>query len=107
MAKKPKEPAPSDGGHEADEAYVHQAIRSLGWTAPECEDDVQRAEAELLSAGIIFSEEYKAADLARRFRDLTPPVIGRVEGDRFILDLKAVDVDEMDLLTQAIETILS
>jgi hypothetical protein len=44
MANKNKEPAPSDKGREAD---VHQALRSLGWVTPECEDDVRRAEAEL------------------------------------------------------------
>ena len=25
---------------------VHEALKSIGWTAPECEDDVRRAEAE-------------------------------------------------------------
>lgn len=68
MAKKRKESAPGDKGHETLDADVHQALKSLGWTVPECEDDVRRAEAELsgsatplpeslTNAGAVFKEK--------------------------------------------------
>jgi len=41
--------------------------------------------------------------LIKKFRDYRIPVIGRIENDRFILDLKAVDEEDIDLLVQAIK----
>ncbi len=55
------------------------------------------------SVGIVFSGGYRAAVLMREFRALDPPVIGRIESDRFILDLKAVDRDELPLLRDAVK----
>lgn len=44
MARKRKG---KERGHEDLVSDVHQALKSIGWTIPECEDDVRRAEAEL------------------------------------------------------------
>lgn len=63
-------------------------------------------EAALPSVGIVFSEVYKPGDLMKKFRMLTPPVIGRVEKDRFILDLKAVEVHDINILEVAIKGIV-
>jgi GGDEF domain-containing protein len=36
------------------------------------------------------------------FRDQQPPIIGHIDDDRFILDLKAVDVEDIPLIVEAI-----
>ena len=58
------------------------------------------------SVGIVFSHPYKANTLMKRFRELQPPIIGRIEEDRFILDLKAVDESDIELLVQGIRAII-
>lgn len=52
MSKKRNMPRPPADGGEALENEVHQALLSLGWLPPECEDDVQRADAELPAADL-------------------------------------------------------
>ena len=64
-------------------------------------------ESDIPSVAIIFSTDYKANRLLSEFRKLKRPVIGRVESDRFILDLKAVGVEELSLLTSAIKKVLT
>ena len=64
-------------------------------------------ESEIPSVALIFSSAFKAERLSRQFRDYTPPVIGRIEGDRFMLDLKAVSADELPTLLEAARTILT
>ena len=39
----------------------------------------------------IHSSRESAESIARRFRNLEPPVIGRIEAERFLLDLRAVE----------------
>ncbi len=56
----------------------------------------------LPSVGLVFGERYNAAGLMRVFREMQPPVIGRIANERFVLDLKAVDEAELDLLTAAV-----
>jgi L-seryl-tRNA(Ser) seleniumtransferase len=63
-------------------------------------------EAGIPSVGIVFSDDYKATELMRKFRLLTPPVIGRIENDRFILDLKAVLPDQLEILRQSIINVI-
>ena len=60
-------------------------------------------ESAIPSVGVIFSNEFKASVLMKKFRDFRIPVIGRIEDDRFILDLKAVDAEDIDLLVEAIK----
>jgi len=64
-------------------------------------------ESAIPSAGVIFSRKYKASRLMKKFRDYHVPVIGRIESDKFILDLKAVDAQDIDLLIQAIKDNIS
>jgi len=63
-------------------------------------------EAAIPSVGLVFSGKLKPSPLDRQLRSFDPPVIGRIEEDRFILDLKAVDRDDLDLLVKAIRKIL-
>ncbi len=60
-------------------------------------------ESNIPSIGIVFSEPFKAMTLLRKFRMLDPPVIGRIDNERFILDLKAVADDELPLLRNSIK----
>jgi len=59
-------------------------------------------ESSIPSVGICFSTDYKPTTLARKFRELSPPIIGRIDDERFILDLRAVDQADLILLEQAI-----
>jgi L-seryl-tRNA(Ser) seleniumtransferase len=59
-------------------------------------------EADLPSAGILFDARHRPTTLMNKFRRMDPPVIGRIENDRFVLDLKAVAEDELSTLSEAI-----
>ncbi len=63
-------------------------------------------EANLPSVGIVFSPPYKATRLMREFRLMDPPIIGRIENDRFLLDLKAVLSDQLAIVREAIKRVL-
>lgn len=58
------------------------------------------------SVGIIFSPEHNARHLMKAFRAQQPPVIGRIENDRLILDVKAVDENDLSHLVAAIRQVL-
>jgi L-seryl-tRNA(Ser) seleniumtransferase len=64
-------------------------------------------ESDIPSVGIIFDETYKATKLLRDFRRLSLPVIGRIEKERFILDLKAIDPSDHPYLIDTIREIIS
>ena len=59
-------------------------------------------QSEIPSVGLVFSPDYKATRLMEFFREQQPPIIGRIDDDRFILDLKAVDVEDIPLLVDGI-----
>ncbi|TET94649.1 MAG: L-seryl-tRNA(Sec) selenium transferase [Candidatus Zixiibacteriota bacterium] len=63
-------------------------------------------ESNIPSIGIVFSEPFKATTLVLKFRMMTPPIIGRIDNERFILDLKAVADDELALLRDSIKIII-
>ena len=64
-------------------------------------------QATIPSVAIIFGSSLgKATLLMRSFRRMEVPVIGRIEQDRFILDLKAVGPKEVKQLTAAIKNVL-
>ncbi|MEE8149848.1 MAG: L-seryl-tRNA(Sec) selenium transferase, partial [candidate division Zixibacteria bacterium] len=63
-------------------------------------------ETELPSVGLIFSPDYPASKLLKKLRSMNPPVIARIESDRLIVDLKAVDKSELDILTKSLQQIL-
>lgn len=64
-------------------------------------------EAALPSVGLIFSKDIDAEKLLALFRHSRPPIIGRIENDRLIIDLKAVDEDELKIVESSIRQILS
>jgi L-seryl-tRNA(Ser) seleniumtransferase len=56
---------------------------------------------ELDSAGLAVTHKDRSADqLHQRLRAARPPVIGRIEDDRLVLDLRTVLPDQTDLLAQ-------
>ncbi len=62
--------------------------------------------ARLATALISIRHDETTADaLAARFRMATPPVIGRIENDRFILDLRTVFSDEEAELGRTIDAV--
>lgn len=61
---------------------------------------------DLPSVGLMFCGPFKPNRLAKLFRELNPPVLGRIENDRFILDLKAVDESDLDQLLESIKVVL-
>jgi L-seryl-tRNA(Ser) seleniumtransferase len=63
-------------------------------------------ETVLPSVALVFSKEQKTEELLAAFRQLDPPVIGRIENDRLILDLKAIDKDEVTILESSIRQVL-
>ncbi len=63
-------------------------------------------EVALTSVALIFSKEYDAERMLTLFRKCAPPIIGRIENDRFILDLKAIDSDELKILENSIRQVL-
>ncbi len=63
-------------------------------------------ESDIPSVAIIFSHA-NANQLMKKFRDLEYPIIGRIESDRFLLDLKAIEDSDLAYLEQSIKEILS
>jgi len=63
-------------------------------------------EAEMPSVGLIFSSDYNANSLSKIFRKLSLPILGRVEKDQFILDLKTIDEEDMSYLIDSINKII-
>jgi L-seryl-tRNA(Ser) seleniumtransferase len=63
-------------------------------------------QAGIPSVAICFDPSMKAAALEKRFRDYEPPIIGRIEGERFMLDLKAVAPGDIDVVVKAIRKLV-
>lgn len=82
---------PSGLSVEATEAYVG------GGALPE---------AAIPSVAVFFSKDHNANTLLNKFRNRDLPVIGRIENDRFLLDLKAIDPEDLTALTASIKAIL-
>ncbi len=64
-------------------------------------------EAEMPSVGLVFSQEYNANKLSKTFRELNLPILGRVEKEQFIIDLKAIDEDDLPYLIDSINNIIA
>ena len=56
------------------------------------------------SVGIVLSG--KAGHFLKKFRELSVPIIGRIEDERFIIDLKAVDQSDYEYLENSIKEII-
>ncbi|HOP07278.1 MAG TPA: L-seryl-tRNA(Sec) selenium transferase [candidate division Zixibacteria bacterium] len=63
-------------------------------------------ESAIPSVGIVFSPDYNATGLIRKLREQPTPIIGRIQDNRLVLDIKTVDLEDLPILTQAIRTIL-
>ncbi len=55
------------------------------------------------SIGLVFASSYNAEKLMATFRAGSPPIIGRIDNDRFILDFKAVDADDLLVIARAVK----
>ena len=64
-------------------------------------------ESDIPSVGIIFSNKYNPNRLMKLFRDLEYPIIGRIDNDRFIIDIKAIEKSDITYLEQSIKKILN
>lgn len=63
-------------------------------------------EVFLPSTGLVFCSKLSPQKIAALFRTSIPPVIGRIKDDRFMIDLKAIDKDDLDLLIKIIKNII-
>ncbi|MDH4156354.1 MAG: L-seryl-tRNA(Sec) selenium transferase, partial [candidate division Zixibacteria bacterium] len=63
-------------------------------------------ESAIPSVGIVFPRPYKANTLLAKFRKMPTPIVGRIEEDRFILDLKAIDEADLPCLIESIKTVI-
>lgn len=63
-------------------------------------------QAHIPSVALSFAEPFRPNRLLKLFRELSPPVIGRIEDDRFLIDLKAVLPEDLPVLEKAVATIL-
>jgi L-seryl-tRNA(Ser) seleniumtransferase len=64
-------------------------------------------ESDIPSVAVVFAPELDAARLMTRFRRLQTPIIGRIENDRFFLDLKAIAATDYPYLLESIKQILT
>jgi len=59
-------------------------------------------EIPIPSVALVFKSELPPQKIAALFRLVTPPVIGRINDDRFMIDLKAIDEKTVPLLVKII-----
>jgi len=60
----------------------------------------------LPSYGVEIDSARSPDDIAKNLRTADIPVIGRIISDRFVLDLKAIPIEEDDELTSIIKNVL-
>jgi len=63
-------------------------------------------EVNLPSAGLVFHSKLSPRKIAGLFRTSRPSVIGRIKDKKFMIDLKAIDEDDIDLLVDIIKNII-
>jgi L-seryl-tRNA(Ser) seleniumtransferase len=63
-------------------------------------------EVRLPSVALIFQSKLPAQKLAVLFRRAQPPVIGRITDEHFMIDLKAIDQEDMELLGDIIKKLI-
>jgi L-seryl-tRNA(Ser) seleniumtransferase len=63
-------------------------------------------EASIPSVAITFSRQFKPSRLLNWFRKQPVPIIGRIEKDRFVLDLKVVEHEDLPYLIDCIRNAL-
>jgi len=60
-------------------------------------------ESAIPSVGLVFAKTYNADRLMKNLRNHQPPIIGRIENDCFIVDLKAIDTEDIEILVDAVK----
>lgn len=63
-------------------------------------------EVYLSSVGLVFDGKLSPGKIAALFRVSNPAVIGRIKDDKFMIDLKAIDEDDLNSLVSIIKSIL-
>ncbi len=63
-------------------------------------------EESLLSWGIALPEIYSASNWEEKLRSASPPILGKIVKDRFIIDLRAVFPEEDAILISALKPLL-
>jgi len=63
-------------------------------------------EIPIKSVALSFNSKLSPEKLAALFRGAHPPIIGRISDDRFMIDLKAIDENDIKVLTRIIKTFL-
>jgi len=64
-------------------------------------------EIPLPSAALVFHCKLTPQKIATLFRKNQPPVIGRISNNRFMIDLKAIDEDTLEILPDIIKNIIN
>jgi L-seryl-tRNA(Ser) seleniumtransferase len=64
-------------------------------------------QSEIPSVGLVFAPERKASVLFRKFLQNSPPVLGHITEDSFVLDLKAVPESDLPILSECIRRVLA
>lgn len=63
-------------------------------------------EATIPSVAIRFSQDLSANKLSKSFRECQTPIIGRIKDDSFMIDLRAIEVTDLDLVRESIARVL-
>jgi L-seryl-tRNA(Ser) seleniumtransferase len=63
-------------------------------------------EVPLPSVALVFRSQLRPTKIAELFRMSHPPVIGRIFEDRFMIDLKAIDDEDYDILASIIKRLI-
>lgn len=63
-------------------------------------------ESDIPSVALVFSKPFNATNLFKKFKNMPLPIIGRIEDDRFYLDLKAIDNSDFVYLEKSIKKVI-
>jgi len=63
-------------------------------------------ESDIPSVAIVFSKPFNTTSLFNKFKNMPLPVIGRIEDNRYYLDLKAIDESDLNYLEKSIKKVL-
>jgi len=64
-------------------------------------------EVYLPSVALVFYNGLSPQKTASLFRTSDPPIIGRIKDDKFMIDLKAIDMDELDMVVSITKDIVT
>jgi L-seryl-tRNA(Ser) seleniumtransferase len=63
-------------------------------------------ESDIPSVAVVFSKPFNATTLFKKFKNMPQPIIGRIEDDRFYLDLKAIEQTDLNYLEKSIKKVI-